>query len=333
MTYDPGQLLSDPLFEEDVKLFVLLVELQSFSRVADISGKSQPSVSKRVFNLESKLGVTLLDRSRRPIHPTQEGRALYYEIKRHSDALAETVKRLKVANSLKPSLRLGCIESLSLDLIPNLIELLLPVTSKISQITATSNTLVRLLLERKLDLIISSDPFSDIKGLNRRFLFKEPSLILMSEKLANKKTHWSWLDLQTCGKPFIYYHLESGGGRLNETYLSSQYLNLPNQLEVDSNTVMVSLIKHNVGWTIARPSTLMQTKDLVNGITAVQMPPPALSRQIFLITRVTDDRDTVEICYSAIIRVLRNCIKPKLLNIAPWGCSDLLFATLQNPKE
>ncbi len=326
MSYDFTQFLTDHIFELDAKLFVLLVELQSFSEVARISGRSQSSVSKRIFELESKLGVTLFDRDRRPIRTTQEGRALYYEIKRHSDALTETIQRLKSQNSLKPSIRLGCIESLSLDLIPQLIQRLLPVTSKISQITTTSNTLVRLLLEHKLDLIISSDPFNEVKGLHRRFLFNEPSIVLMSKKMAEKRKDWSWFDLQTCGKPYIYYHLESGGGRLNETYLSSQYLTLPNQLEVDSNTVMVSLIRDDVGWTISRPSTLMQTKEFVAGVMGVPMPPPILSRQIYLIARVSEDKGIVDTCYTAIMDILIDVVQPALYAIAPWASRFLTFS-------
>ncbi len=307
------------IFDQDALLFVLLFELRNFSKVAELVGCNQSSVSKRIADFENSLGITLFDRTQRPIAATPEAKVLYYELKRDADALASTLTRLKAQNALKPVVRFGCIETLSLDLVPKLIQKLLPITSRISQLTATSNTLLRLLIEHKLDVIVSSDPFMGVKGLHRRLLFQEPSLILMSEKMAqSKRGPWSWIDLQLCGKPFIYYHLESGGGRLNGSYLSSQYLNFPNQLEVDSNTVMVSLIREDVGWTITRPSALLQTKKLVEGTVAAKMPDPVLVREVFLITRESEEKSLVDECFKTISAILRESIVPTLKQIAPW---------------
>ncbi len=307
------------LFDEDAMLFVMLCETRSFSKTAQTIGQTQSSVSRRILEFEGKLGVALFDRTCRPIAPTPEGKALYYEIKRHADALNETVGRLKLRNALNPTIRLGCVESLSLDLVPSLIEKLLPVTSRILQVTSTSNVLLKHLLERKLDIIISSDLFPGIQGLNRRLLFREPSLLLLPEKMANsKKGPWKWSDLQFCGKPCIFYHHESGGGRLNEIYLSSQYLSLPNKIEVDSNTVMVSLIRNNLGWTITRPSTVLQTRALVDGVVAVPMPEPVLYRDLVMISEQSEDKLLVDACYKAATAVLCDEVIPGLVEKAPW---------------
>ena len=79
----------------------------------------------------------------RPIAPTQEGRVLFHEINHHADALEETVGRFRIKNALNPVIHIGCVESLSLDLIPKLIKKLLPITSRVLQVTATSNTLIK----------------------------------------------------------------------------------------------------------------------------------------------------------------------------------------------
>ena len=307
------------LFDADAMLFVLLCESQSFSKTAAAIGQTQSSVSRRIDAFERKLGLTLLNRSVRPIAPTAEGRVLFHEIKRHADALEETVGRSRLRNALNPMIRLGCVESLSLDLVPKLIEKLLPVTSRLLQITATSNTLVNHLLEHKLDMIVSSDLFPGIQGLNRRLLFREPSLLLLPEAMAKAKTGpWTWVDLQFCGKPCIYYYHESGGGRLNETYLSSQFLSLPNKIEVDSNTMMVTLIADNLGWTITRPSTILQTRAIAKGVTAVPMPEPVLCRDLVLITDKSEDKSLTETCYQAVRSVLRDEVLPRLIAMAPW---------------
>ena len=307
------------LFDADAMLFVLICESQSFSKAASAIGQTQSSVSRRIDAFERKLGLTLFDRTVRPIAPTQEGRVLFHELKHHADALEETVGRIRIKNALNPVIHIGCVESLSLDLVPKLIEKLLPVTSRVLQVTATSNTLVNHLLEHKLDIIISSDLFPGIRGLNRRVLFREPSLLILPKAMAKAKTGpWTWSDLQFCGRPYIYYHKESGGGRLNETYLSSQYLSLPNKIEVDSNTVMVSLIADNLGWTIARPSMLLQTRMIAQGVAAVPMPEPLLYRDLVMISHKSEDKVIVEACYRAACSVLRDEVLPELVDVAPW---------------
>ena len=323
------------VFESDALLFILLYESQNFSKTAHEIGQTQSSVSRRIVEFEKKLGITLFDRTVRPIAPTLEGRILYSELKRHGDALEEAIGRIKLKNALNPVIRLGCVESLSIDLVPPLIEKLLPVTSRILQVTATSNVLLKHLVEHKLDIIISSDLFPGIQGLNRRLLFREPSLLLLPEAMAKSKTTpWTWNDLQFCGKPCIYYYHESGGGRLNETYLSSQLLTLPNKIEVDSNTVMVSLIRRNLGWTITRPSTVLQTRSLVEGVVAVPMPEPVLFRDLVLISDKSEDKRLVDLCYKAVRDVTRDMIIPKLIAQAPWLKESIrLYESRETPPK
>jgi DNA-binding transcriptional LysR family regulator len=63
---------------ETIKVFCDLVNLGSFSRAAKSNELSQPTVSRCVQQLEERLGGQLIDRSKRPLQPTDLGRA-YYE--------------------------------------------------------------------------------------------------------------------------------------------------------------------------------------------------------------------------------------------------------------
>ena len=57
-----------------LKLFRDIVQTRSFSRAAGMNGFSQSAASQQVQELERGLGVTLLDRSRRPLVVTPAGR-------------------------------------------------------------------------------------------------------------------------------------------------------------------------------------------------------------------------------------------------------------------
>ncbi len=63
---------------KSLKIFCDVVSRRSFSRAADDNGISQSGASQVVHQLEQRLGVKLLDRSKRPFVLTQEGRT-YYE--------------------------------------------------------------------------------------------------------------------------------------------------------------------------------------------------------------------------------------------------------------
>jgi DNA-binding transcriptional LysR family regulator len=63
---------------ESLKVFCDVVRWASFSRGAAENGMTQSSASQAVHQLEVRLGVKLIDRSKRPLVPTPQGR-VYYE--------------------------------------------------------------------------------------------------------------------------------------------------------------------------------------------------------------------------------------------------------------
>ncbi len=63
---------------ESLKIFCDVVRWSSFSRGAEENGISQSSASQAVHQLEARLGVKLIDRSKRPLVLTPEGK-IYYE--------------------------------------------------------------------------------------------------------------------------------------------------------------------------------------------------------------------------------------------------------------
>ena len=60
-----------------LKIYCDIVRLGSFSKAAELNGVSQPHVSQLVHQLEDRLGVQLLDRSKRPLVVTTEGQRYY----------------------------------------------------------------------------------------------------------------------------------------------------------------------------------------------------------------------------------------------------------------
>lgn len=65
-----------------LRVFCAVVDARSFSRAANNLRLSQPVVSSHIRHLEAAAGLHLLDRSKRPVTPTDEGKLLYDSAKK-----------------------------------------------------------------------------------------------------------------------------------------------------------------------------------------------------------------------------------------------------------
>src|SRR5262245_9138923 len=92
-----------------LKVFCDIVDLGSFSRAAEANGVSQSNASQVVHQLEERMGVKLIDRSKRPFLLTPEGKRFhegsrvivqrYEDLEREVKSLHEAVEaRLTVAS-------------------------------------------------------------------------------------------------------------------------------------------------------------------------------------------------------------------------------------------
>ena len=82
---------------KSLKIFCDIIARRSFSRAADDNGISQSGASQVVSQLEARLGVQLIERSKRPLVPTREGQVFYEGCRKliaRYDALEDEVRTL-----------------------------------------------------------------------------------------------------------------------------------------------------------------------------------------------------------------------------------------------
>lgn len=102
---------------EALKTFVDIVRHASFSRGAAENQLSQSSASHVVSELERRLGVRLIDRSVRPLVPTEQGRVFYEgakEIVARYTELEARVKSLAAHAAVGGTVRIAAIYSIGL---------------------------------------------------------------------------------------------------------------------------------------------------------------------------------------------------------------------------
>ncbi|MCX7886970.1 MAG: LysR family transcriptional regulator [Verrucomicrobiae bacterium] len=100
---------------ETLKVFCDVVRLHSFSRGAAANGVLQSAASQAVQQLEQRLGVRLIDRSRRPWDVTEAGRQFYEGCRDVVDRYYRLEEEIRRTGSTEPALvRVAAIYSVGL---------------------------------------------------------------------------------------------------------------------------------------------------------------------------------------------------------------------------
>ncbi|MFO0991247.1 MAG: LysR family transcriptional regulator [Hyphomicrobiales bacterium] len=145
-----------PLDVDLLRSFLSVEQTGSFSRAAEILGRSQPAISLQIKRLEDRAGVVLFDRSRSgEVRLTPAGATLVryaHEILAlHDDAVASLA-----APAMKSRVRLGILEELGHTRLPQILRAFnraIPRGNPQIQVSL-SNQLVNDLLQNRLDLAV-----------------------------------------------------------------------------------------------------------------------------------------------------------------------------------
>jgi DNA-binding transcriptional LysR family regulator len=103
-----------------LRYFVGVAEALSFTRAAEKLHTAQPSLTRQIKDLEEELGVRLLNRTKRQVTLTDEGRSFLVDAKRVLALAAETVESVRRLSSGETRvLNVGYVSNLFYDLLPN----------------------------------------------------------------------------------------------------------------------------------------------------------------------------------------------------------------------
>jgi len=174
-----------------MEMFVAVVEEGSVRGASERVFRTQPAVSIAIRKLEEEVGVALFDRSKRyDYRLTQAGEAMFSYARRMLSLRNETAAALRdICNLRAGRLRIGANESISLHLLPKLLEAFLKrhVEVRMEVLCERSESLVADLRDRKLDLaLLSFKP--DNNDLESRFITQDELVLVThpNHSLAHK---------------------------------------------------------------------------------------------------------------------------------------------------
>jgi DNA-binding transcriptional LysR family regulator len=164
---------------EEIAIFIAVVESGSFSRAAEQLGQANSAVSRAVKKLESKLGVSLLNRTTRQLSLTEEGERYFRRMQGVLQEMAAAENELmETRHTPRGLLRIDAATPVILHYLMPLIK---PFRERYPEITlslVSSETFINL-IERKVDVAIRAGTLSD-SSLRARPLFTSYRKIIAS---------------------------------------------------------------------------------------------------------------------------------------------------------
>lgn len=161
----------------------------SFRQAAKKSFVTQPTLSMQIQKLEEELGVSLFDRTRRPIVATDIGSTLLDQFQMVCMEYSK-IASIRDNQVLEVSgvYKLGIIPTLAPGILPEILEFFKKEHPKVKFIFSelTTKVIVRKIKERELDAGLLSSPLGD-PLLFEEFIFEEPLVLIHSSHFVLPK--------------------------------------------------------------------------------------------------------------------------------------------------
>nr|BFD58955.1 LysR family transcriptional regulator [Bdellovibrio sp. CKG001] len=266
-------------------VFWIFSRTSSFTRTAEALSIAQSAVTSQIKLLEDALELNLIDRKnpRRP-QITEEGR----KVLEYANSIFESSRELinwatKGSLPNKRTLRIGAISGLSRNFQFEFIQpLMKDANLKFEITTGDQENLIRLLVEHKLDVVLSSrnaDPDHKIQ-LHSHVITKSPLLLVMRKQSNNKRKK----DLNSI---LTTHALFTPGSHFEAKPELDAYLEKFKQLRIAGEIDDVALLRIlalRSGEVVAMPEMGIQS-DLASGEVEVLLKISQIEQRFYAITR------------------------------------------------
>jgi DNA-binding transcriptional LysR family regulator len=264
-----------------LRTFAVVCELRSLTDAARHLGTTQAAVSQRLKKLETQLRAHLVDRDLRPLAPTPAGQVLLEGACRIFAEVAQIEVALLDRNRLPlPELRLGITDSLSSALVPSLVNAVKDSVNQLAVRVDSSAALCKMLVQRELHSVISSDPLSERDDIERHELCREPMVLVRRAGEVPASDEPETLKRLAANQPFIRYSPISPLAQQIETHLRRLRLAPPRNLEFNASEGILEMVRHGLGWTITTPLCLVQSRVDLTQLSICKLPFGEMSRSI-----------------------------------------------------
>ena len=230
------------------KIFLYLYEEKSISKTASKLYVSQPAISYSLKELENQLGYTLFYRNSKGIEPTEEAKELYGYISNAFSILNEAEEHLKKINTLSTgNIRLGITPQLGMFCIIDCISKFKRKYPgiKFEIISKTSEELLEMLENRKIDIMIDTLPIISKKNIKKSIISRVPGCFVYNRDLNKDINIENLEDLNKYKLILPSYNMKIRT-KLDE-YMESNNIDLNPEIEADTREAILDMVKDGLG--------------------------------------------------------------------------------------
>ena len=231
-----------------LELLRRIVLLGSLTKVAEESGTSQSALSRKLQEIEARLGFAIFERTTRRLELTSAGAVLLEEtrslpliLKRALEAVEEKCWRQQQV------VRVGVSRSLSLAHLPGLFHRNREQQAKIQMMHPTGKAVVGGVLAGKLDVGVSSLSIPVPQELKVAHRFGDEFILITDSDAADlpvkKNELRKWLESQR----WLLSPEGSHSRQILDAWLESQGAKVQVEMELDSFDVMRQLVELKIG--------------------------------------------------------------------------------------
>ncbi|MDQ1185373.1 LysR family transcriptional regulator [Agrobacterium larrymoorei] len=252
-----------------LKSFIDVADLGSFSAAAEKAGLTQPAISLHIRLLEKQLGVRLIERVGRRAQPTSAGRDLLIHARRIADEVSQAIETVAPHRSGQSGrLRIGTGATALIYFLPTILREIRHLMPGVEIRVETGNTpdIIRLLENNEIDAAIVTLPVTG-RSLDLREVLREELVAIFPPDATDVPAH---IDADyLCAQALLLYQ---GGNtrKLVDGWLKGTGRRVQPVMELGSVEALKTLVEAGLGVAVVpamavrdATSTALQTRSLV----------------------------------------------------------------------
>ena len=232
----------------NMKTFLKVSDLQSFTKAAEELGYSQSTVTVQIKQLEEELGVLLFERIGKNVKLTEQGRVFRSQAREIVHAVEQLRSSMGETKQIRGSLRVGTVDSLCTKRMPYILQEFrkhCPLVETVVR-TGSNETLYDMVQKNEVDLIYFLDrrQFRDdwVKVMEQ----EEPAHFVAAS--GHPLTNEGFVTLtELLAEPLLLTERGMSYRRSLEIAVAMEELELRPVLELANTDVLVNLVIHNAG--------------------------------------------------------------------------------------